>query len=94
MDIPLPLLSLIVPAGCSGSGKHPLARTDFLPTEVLSSDYCRGPAWNEGGAEATDDMYEMLRSITGNPPAAGPEEAEAGTSRQTGVFVLSGRTGA
>ena len=38
----IPQLSLVVLIGVSGSGKSTFARTHFLPTEVVSSDFCRG----------------------------------------------------
>ena len=42
MTISIPNLSLVVLIGPSGSGKSTFARKHFLPTEVLSSDACRG----------------------------------------------------
>ncbi len=42
MDVSIPNLSLVVLIGPSGSGKSTFARKHFLPTEVLSSDACRG----------------------------------------------------
>jgi len=38
----IPQLSLVTLIGPSGSGKSTFARTHFLPTEVISSDACRG----------------------------------------------------
>ena len=38
----IPELSLVVLVGASGSGKSTFARKHFLPTEVVSSDFCRG----------------------------------------------------
>ena len=40
--IQVPELSLVVLMGASGSGKSTFARKHFKPTEILSSDYCRG----------------------------------------------------
>ena len=37
-----PSSALVVLIGASGSGKSTFARTHFMPTEVLSSDFCRG----------------------------------------------------
>ena len=42
MKLSVPKLSLVVLIGPSGSGKSTFARKHFLPTEVLSSDDCRG----------------------------------------------------
>ncbi len=42
MNISIPKLSLVVLIGPSGSRKSTFARQHFLPSEVLSSDYCRG----------------------------------------------------
>ena len=38
----IPELSLVVLVGPSGAGKSTFARTHFRPTEVVSSDRCRG----------------------------------------------------
>ncbi len=42
MDIKIPNLSLVLLIGASGSGKSTFAARYFRPTEILSSDYCRG----------------------------------------------------
>ncbi len=42
MTLTVPELSLVVLIGPSGCGKSTFARKHFKPTEVLSSDYCRG----------------------------------------------------
>ena len=42
MKIVVPELSLVVLVGVSGSGKSTFAARHFLPTEVQSSDSCRG----------------------------------------------------
>ncbi|HET7640807.1 MAG TPA: AAA family ATPase, partial [Ktedonobacteraceae bacterium] len=42
MKINIPELALVVLIGPSGCGKSTFARTHFKPTEVLSSDFCRG----------------------------------------------------
>jgi predicted kinase len=42
MTIKIPKLSLVVLIGPSGSGKSTFGRKHFLPSEVISSDYCRG----------------------------------------------------
>ncbi len=38
----IPELSLVVLVGVTGSGKSTFARAHFKPTEVISSDFCRG----------------------------------------------------
>src|SRR5262249_5226808 len=64
MKITLPELSLVVLMGPSGSGKSTFARKHFLPTEVLSSDYCRGlVSDNENEQAATTDAFEVLHFI-------------------------------
>ncbi len=66
MDLSIPNLSLVVLVGCSGSGKSTFARKHFLPTEVLSSDYCRGIVSNdENSQDATNDAFDVLRYIAG-----------------------------
>src|SRR6516225_1440778 len=41
-ELGIPELSLVVLIGASGSGKSTFARAHFRPTEVISSDFCRG----------------------------------------------------
>jgi len=42
MKLTIPELSLVVLIGSSGSGKSTFAKKHFKPTEVISSDFCRG----------------------------------------------------
>ena len=64
MTIRLPALSLVVLVGASGSGKSTFARRHFLPTEVVSSDYCRGVvADDETDQSATTAAFEVLHVI-------------------------------
>ena len=42
MNISIPEFSLVLLIGASGSGKSTFARKHFLPTEIVSSDACRG----------------------------------------------------
>jgi len=72
MNITIPELSLVVLIGASGSGKSSFARRHFLPTEVLSSDFCRGlVADNENDQAATKDAFEVLHFIASKRLAAG-----------------------
>lgn len=64
MKFEIPQLSLVVLIGPSGSGKTTFARRHFLPTEVLSSDYCRAlVSDNENDQAATNDAFEVLHFI-------------------------------
>lgn len=66
MNIRIPQLSLVVLMGPSGSGKSTFARRHFLPTEVISSDACRGMVSdNENDQEATGDAFELLHYLVG-----------------------------
>jgi protein phosphatase len=72
VNVHLPQLSLVVLVGPSGSGKSTFARRHFKPTEVLSSDYCRGlVADDEGNQAATNDAFEVLHFIAAKRLAAG-----------------------
>jgi protein phosphatase len=68
----LPELALIVLIGASGAGKSTFARTHFKPTEVLSSDMCRGlVADDENDQSATDDAFDVLYFIAAKRLSAG-----------------------
>ncbi len=68
----IPELSLVVLVGASGSGKSTFARTHFLPTEVVSSDFCRGlVSDDENAQDATGDAFELLHYIAGKRMARG-----------------------
>jgi protein phosphatase len=72
MLLQLPELSLVVLVGPSGSGKSTFARKHFKPTEILSSDQCRG--WvrdDENDQSATNDAFEVLHLIASKRLAAG-----------------------
>jgi len=69
--IGLPEFSLVVLVGPSGSGKSTFARRHFLPTEVLSSDVCRGlVSDDENDQSATKDAFELLHFIAAKRLAA------------------------
>jgi polynucleotide kinase-phosphatase len=64
MKITIPELSLVVLIGPSGCGKSTFGRTHFKPTEVLSSDFCRGlVADSENDQTVTGDAFEILHFI-------------------------------
>jgi protein phosphatase len=64
MKITIPELSLVVLIGPSGSGKSSFGRKVFLPTEVVSSDACRGlVSDNENEQAATNDAFDLLHTI-------------------------------
>ena len=70
--ITIPELSLVVLVGPSGCGKSTFARKHFKPTEVLSSDFCRGlVSDDENSQAATKDAFEVLHFIAAKRLAAG-----------------------
>jgi protein phosphatase len=72
MNLGIPELSLVVLVGVTGSGKSAFARAHFKPTEVISSDFCRGlVADDENDQSATPAAFELLRFIAGQRLAAG-----------------------
>jgi protein phosphatase len=72
MKITIPELSLVVLIGPSGCGKSTFARKHFKPTEVLSSDFCRGlVSDNENDQAATSDAFSVLHFIARKRLAAG-----------------------
>ncbi|MBS0206041.1 MAG: polynucleotide kinase-phosphatase [Planctomycetes bacterium] len=72
MQIKIPKLALVVLIGPSGSGKSTFARQHFLPSEVLSSDYCRGlVSDDENDQAATNDAFEVLHYVAAKRLARG-----------------------
>src|SRR3954447_21950028 len=62
--ISVPELSLVVLIGPSGSGKSSFARKHFRPTEIVSSDVCRGlVSDDENDQSATKPAFELLHTI-------------------------------
>ena len=71
MKITIPELSLVVLIGPSGSGKSSFARRHFKPTEIISSDFCRGlVSDDENDQAATTDAFEVLHFIASKRLAA------------------------
>lgn len=69
--VKIPELSLVVLIGASGSGKSTFANRHFRPTEVLSSDFCRGlVSDDENDQTVTSDAFDVLRFIAGKRLAA------------------------
>ncbi|MFI7693922.1 polynucleotide kinase-phosphatase [Nonomuraea sp. NPDC049655] len=64
--ISVPELSLVVLVGVSGSGKSTFARRHFKPTQVISSDFCRGlVSDDENDQAATPAAFDLLHHIVG-----------------------------
>lgn len=60
----IPELSLLVLIGPSGSGKSSFARKHFKPTEIVSSDFCRGlVSDDENDQTASSDAFDLLHYI-------------------------------
>src|SRR5689334_827661 len=64
MSITVPDLCLVTLVGVSGSGKSSWAARHFAPTQVVSSDFCRGlVADDETDQTATAAAFEVLHTI-------------------------------
>ncbi|MEV0222625.1 polynucleotide kinase-phosphatase [Streptomyces sp. NPDC050704] len=82
--LPVTDLSLVVLIGASGSGKSTFARRHFKPTEVISSDFCRGlVADDENDQSASRDAFDVLNYIAGKRLAAGRRTVVDATSVQS-----------
>jgi protein phosphatase len=82
--INIPELSLVVLIGPSGAGKSTFARKHFRPTEILSSDVCRGlVSDDENNQTATNDAFEVLHFIAAKRLAAGRLTVVDATNVQT-----------
>ena len=63
-QIDIPELALVVLMGASSSGKSTFARQHFLPTEIVSSDFCRGLIADDENAQGVNaDAFELLHLI-------------------------------
>lgn len=72
MHIKIPDPSLVILIGPSGSGKSTFAQEHFKPTEILSSDFCRGiVSDDETDQAATEDAFDVLHFIASKRLAAG-----------------------
>lgn len=72
MNLTIPELSLVVLIGPSGAGKSTFARRVFRPTEVVSSDFCRGlVSDDENDQSATVEAFEVLHFIAAKRLQAG-----------------------
>ncbi len=66
MKLTLPELSLVLLVGASGSGKSTFAKNNFLPTEVISSDYCRGLVSDDENCQTVNnEAFDVLKYIAG-----------------------------
>ena len=84
--IKIPDLSLVVLIGISGSGKSSFAARHFLPTEVISSDFCRAlVSDDENDQQATPDAFDVLHFIAAKRLAAGRLTVVDATSVQPGA---------
>jgi protein phosphatase len=84
MTVTIPELSLVVLIGASGSGKSSFAHKHFKPTEVLSSDFCRGlVSDDENNQVATNDAFEVLHFIARKRLAAAKLTVVDATNVQT-----------
>ncbi|WP_328433842.1 polynucleotide kinase-phosphatase [Streptomyces sp. NBC_00425] len=81
--LPVTDLSLVVLVGASGAGKSSFARRHFKPTEIISSDFCRGlVSDDENDQSATRDAFDVLHYIAGKRLAAGRRTVVDATSVQ------------
>ena len=71
--VAVPELSLVVPRRrVAAPASRPSRAEHFRPTEVLSSDFCRGlVADDENDQAATADAFDVLHYIAGKRLAAG-----------------------
>jgi len=62
----IPELSLVVLIGVTGSGKSTFARNHFKPTQIISSDACRGVVSDDENDQAsTADAFALVHHIAG-----------------------------
>ena len=74
-ELSIPELSLVVLVGVTGSGKSTFARAHFTPTEVISSDFCRGlVADDENDQSATTGRVRGAAVHRGQAPGRRPAD--------------------
>jgi protein phosphatase len=84
MKLIIPELAVVALVGPSGSGKSSFARKHFRPTEVLSSDFCRGlVSDDENSQAATNDAFDVLYFIASKRLKAGKSVVIDATNVQT-----------
>jgi polynucleotide kinase-phosphatase len=72
VKLTIPELCLVILVGPSGCGKSSFARKHFKPTEVISSDFCRGlVSDDENSQDATADAFDVLKYVVGKRLARG-----------------------
>ncbi|HEY1572793.1 MAG TPA: polynucleotide kinase-phosphatase [Pseudonocardiaceae bacterium] len=82
-ELSIPDMALVALIGVSGSGKSAFAARHFAPTQVLSSDACRGMvADDENDQSATPDAFDVLFHIAGKRLAGGRITVVDATSTQ------------
>lgn len=62
----IPELCLVALVGPTGCGKSTFARAHFLPTEIISSDHCRGlVSDDDNDQDATSDAFDVVHYLAG-----------------------------
>jgi protein phosphatase len=65
-NVEIPDFSLVVLIGSTGAGKSTFAKKHFVPTEVISSDHCRGLVSDDENDQAVSgDAFDLVREIAG-----------------------------
>jgi protein phosphatase len=86
VKLTIPELSLVLLVGPSGCGKSTFAQKHFKPTEVLSSDFCRGlVSDDENDQSVTKDAFEILHFIAAKRLVAGKLTVIDATNVQAGA---------
>jgi len=63
-QIEIPDFALVVLIGATGSGKSTFAARHFAPTEVISSDHCRGLVSDDDTDQSVSaDAFDLVRAI-------------------------------